>query len=385
MIRRRITATSMLAAVWLIGLMGQQPATLEIVSPLDGAFVSDQVTIEARIRPQERSADVTDVSFFVDGKLLCRAANLRQPQCPWDAGAVIRPHAIRVVATLASGERLVATTRTQEVDVAESVDVQVVQVNASVQDGGGNFVTGLTRERFRVTESGQPQKVIHFGAEETPLELVIAVDISASMEPAIPDLRAAARQFLDGLKAVDRVTLVAFNSEMFVLTRREAAPAVRDRALDLLRAFGSTSLYDVIIRSIELLSRQTGRRALIVFSDGDDRSSQAKLDQVEQTIKSSDATVFMVGLGRGRDQRTLKQRLTSLAEPSGGRAIFAERPAELGRAFGTILEALKHQYLLGFAPANSARDGVWRPLTVEVIGLNNARVRAREGYFAPRP
>ena len=381
---RSLITTIVAAAAWLIGIAAQQPPTLEIVSPLDGAFVSDQVTIEARIQPQERRAEVSEVTFFVDGKLVCRAADLKQPRCAWDAGAVIRPHAIRVVAMLTSGERLVATTRTLAVDVAEAVDVQVVQVNASVQDRRGNFVTGLTREQFRVSESGQPQKVVHFGGEETPLELVVAMDISGSMEHAIPDLRAGVRQFLASLKPADRVTLVAFNSDMFVLTTRETAPAIRERAVDRLRAFGGTALYDVMIRSIGLLSRQTGRRALIVFSDGDDQSSQATPEQVERTIKSSDATVFTIGFGRGLDQRPLRKMLTSLAEPSGGRAIFAERPAELGRAFATILQELKHQYLLGFAPTNGARDGAWRPLTVEVPGLD-VKVRARDGYFAPRP
>ena len=346
--------------------------------------MSDLVTIEARIQPSERRAEVTEVTFFVDGKLICRAEDVRQPRCSWDAGAVIRPHSIRVTATLTSGERLVATARTLAVDVAEAVDVQVVQVSALVQDRRGNFVTGLTREQFRVSDSGSPQKVSHFGAEETPLEIVIAMDISASMEPAIADLRAGVKQFLANLKPIDRVSLVAFNSEMFVLTKREAVPSVRERAVDLLRAFGSTALYDVIIQSIELLSRQAGRRALIIFSDGDDRTSLATLEQVTRTIKSSDATVFMIGLGRGRDERSLRQLLTSLAEPSGGRAIFAERPADLGRAFNTILQELKHQYLLGFAPTSGARDGAWRSLTVEVPGLD-VKVRARDGYFAPRP
>jgi VWFA-related protein len=377
-----VMATSVLATAWLAAVAGQQPLRLEIVSPVDGAFVSDEVTVEARILPAERRDEVTDVTFYVDGTVLCRTKDVRQPKCAWDAGAVIRAHAIRVVAALASGEPLVATSRTQAVDVAEAVDVQVVQVNASVQDRRGNFVTGLTRDQFRLTEEGRPQTIVHFGAAETPLEVVVAMDISLSMDAAMPDLRAGVKQFLASLNPVDRVTLVAFNTEPFVLTRREADPAVRERAVNLLRAFGSTSLYDVIIHSIALLSRQSGRRALVVFSDGDDQSSQATLAQVERAIKGSDATVFMVGLGRAREAR-LRQTLTALAAPSGGRTILADRPADLGRAFGEILQELKHQYLLAFSPATTARDGAWRRLAVETPGLDT-RIRAREGYFAPR-
>ena len=380
---RQAMVTSVVAGLWIAGTLGQEALTLAIVTPVDNAYVSDQVQLEARILPVARRAEVSDVTFFADGKQVCRSTNVQLPRCSWDAGPVIRSHAIRVVAALASGERLVATSRTGEVDVVEAVDVQVVQVNVAVQDRRGAFVTGLRREQFRIAEAGQPQKIVHFGAEETPLELVVAMDISASMKPALDDLRAAVKQFLASLKPTDRVTLVAFNSEMFVLTKSETSPADREQAVDQLRAFGSTAMYDVIIRSIALLSRQTGRRGLVVFSDGDDRSSQATIDVVVRSIKSSDATLFMVGLGRGREQKELRQTLESLAEPSGGRAIFAERPADLKRAFGDILQELTHQYVLGFAPASARRDGAWRTLTVDLPGLQH-KVRAREGYFAPR-
>src|SRR4030095_15067080 len=127
-----------------------------IVSPPADAFVSDQVTLEAQILPRERRSEVIDVTFYADGKLVCRTADAQQPKCQWDAGAVIRPHLIRVVATLKSGERLPATTRTREIDYAEAVDVQVVQVNASVLDRRGRFVNGLTSDNFRVAEDGVP-------------------------------------------------------------------------------------------------------------------------------------------------------------------------------------------------------------------------------------
>jgi Ca-activated chloride channel family protein len=240
----------------------------------------------------------------------------------------------------------------------------------------------LTSDNFRVAEDGVPQKIVHFAAEDSPLEVVIALDVSGSMGAAIEDLKAAARQFLAALRGNDQVTLVAFNEEMFLLTQRETSPEARNRAVDRLGAWGGTSLYDVIIRSIDQLSRKPGRRSLVVFSDGDDKTSQATLETVQRVIKTSDATLFMVGLGEGREQKKLKDTLELLAEPSGGRAVFADRPADLAKAFAEIVEELKHQYLLGYESTNAKKDGSWRRLMVELPNTNH-RVRAREGYFGP--
>jgi Ca-activated chloride channel family protein len=364
--------------------IGQAPLRLVIVSPSEGVYVSDRVTLEARIEPSERRGDVADVTFFADGRQVCRSADVEAPKCSWDAGARIQAHTIRVVATTTAGDRIVATVRTRAVDVKESVSVGVVQINASVSDRGGAFVRGLTREQFRVTEDGVAQTIGYFAAEEAPLEIVVAMDISASMGAALGDLRTAVREFLQQLRPEDQVTLVAFNEEPFVLTQRETDPALRIQALDRLATFGGTRLYDAIIHALQLLSRRPGRRSLIMFSDGEDQSSQATFAQVDHALKGSDAVMFMVGLGRGREQANLRETMEALAEPSGGRALFAERPADLRRMFVELRSELAHQYLVGYESSNPARDGAWRQLTVEIPGTNY-RVRARRGYFASTP
>ena len=360
----------------------QAPLQLQIVSPPEGTYVSDRLTLEARILPRERRREVADVTFFADGRQVCRSMDVDAPKCSWDAGALIKPHVIRVVATTVSGGRLVATTTTREVDFKEGVDVRIVQVNAAVADRGGRFVGGLTRDQFRIAEDGTPQVISYFANEEAPLEIVVAMDISASMSHALGDLRMAVRHFLAQLRPEDQVTLVAFNDEPFVLTQRETDPSVRAQALDRLSAWGGTTLYDVIIRSLELLSRRPGRRSLIVFSDGEDQSSQATFAHVERALKGSDAALFAVGLGRGREQVNLRETLEALAEPSGGRALFAERPAELDKIFAELRTELAHQYLVGYESTNPKPDGTWRKVSVEIPGTHY-RVRSRQGYFAP--
>jgi VWFA-related protein len=202
------------------------------------------------------------------------------------------------------------------------------------------------------------------------------------MGHAIDELKEAVRQFLSQLRSEDQLTLVAFNDEMFVLTQRETDAAVREQAVDRLSAWGGTTLYDAIVRSLDLLSRRPGRRSLIVFTDGEDQSSQATFAAVDRAVKGSDAVLFTVALGRGREQANLRATLQALAEPSGGRALFAERPAELGRTFAELRNELAHQYLIGYESTNLKRDGSWRKLELQLPGTNY-RIRARQGYFAP--
>jgi Ca-activated chloride channel family protein len=383
MVRAVVVALGLALTAGVSGLAGQEMA-LRIVSPPADGYLSDRVTLEARIEPASRRAEVKEVLFFADGVQVCQSTDIHRPLCSWDAGPTVKPHLIRVVAPLASGDRLVASVRTRGVDHAESVDVRAVQVNVGVFDRRGAFVRGLTRDRFRLREDGVPQTITHFASEDAPLELVVAVDVSGSMGGVIENLKDAVRQFLSQLKPIDRVTLVAFNEEMFVLSRREADPAARARAVDALASWGSTSLYDVIVRSLELLSRQPGRRGLVVFSDGEDRSSQTTLEAVDRALKVSDATLFSVAFGRSRESADLRRTLERLAEPSGGRVVVAERAEDLRRAFGDVLQDLQHQYLLGFQSTNEKLDGTWRRLEIDVAG-SDYRVRAREGYLAVKP
>jgi Ca-activated chloride channel homolog len=334
------------------------------------------------VTPRERHGEVSDVTFYADGRLLCRAASVARPQCAWDAGPLVKPHQIRVVAALGSGRRLVATRRTREIDVNEAVAVEIVQLNALVSDRDGRFVGGLTQGQFQVLEDGATQRILHFQDEEAPLEIVVAMDISGSMGAAVEDLKSAVRQFLAKLKPADRVTLVAFNQEMFVLTQRENDPAKLAAAVDRLTSWGGTMLYDVIIRSLDLLSRQPGRRSLIVFSDGEDQSSQASFAMVDRALRNTDATMFMVGLGRATQVADLRETMAALAAPTGGRALFAEQASQLGDMFVEVVDELTHQYLIGYESSNARRDGAWRMLRVEVPGTSH-RVRARQGYFAP--
>jgi Ca-activated chloride channel family protein len=355
--------------------------TIKVVSPEADSYVTGTVPLKAAIEPSRRARDVARVMFYADGRLVCTLMDPARAECPWDAGTHIKEHVIRVVAELIGGGRVVSSIRTKGLDLGMAVSVEVVQVTAVVSDHG-RFIKGLPQSAFRLFEDNVPQRITHFSSEGSALELVIAVDVSASMTEAMPQLKTSVKKFLSALGPKDQVTLTAFNDNLFTLTRRETSPEQRLRAVDRLAPWGGTALYDVIVRGLQQLSRQPGRRVLVVFSDGDDRTSHATIETVEQAVRASDATLFMVALGGGVRNAKLKSGIERLVDLSGGRALFVERSDQLDEPFTEIIEELANQYLIGYESSNPARDGAWREIKL-TLPDHRYTVRARQGYNAP--
>jgi Ca-activated chloride channel family protein len=351
---------------------------IRITAPENDTYVTGRVVLSAVLEPA--AAAVERVSFFADGRLVCA---VEQPPfaCPWDAGPGIREHVVRAVAQLPGGGRAVTSVRTRGAGIAEAVDVHVVQVSVLVRDAAGAFVKGLEAKDFRLREDGVPQRLTHVANQDTPLEVVMALDISASMAGAIGDVRSSARSFIGALRERDALTILGFNDNIFTVARRETQADARLKALDRLAPWGSTSLYDVISRGVSLLRQQAGRKGLVVFSDGEDESSRLTFDTVEKELQASDAVMYAVGLGRGARAADLTRQLSRLADTSGGRAVMAPDTSALPAAFADVVDELSHQYVLSYSPTNDKRDGTWRALTVEVPG-RDVRLRARQGYRA---
>jgi Ca-activated chloride channel family protein len=355
--------------------------SVRLVSPGPDTYLSGPVLLKAIVEPPPRTREVARVLFYADGRLVCTVLDAARAECPWDAGAEVKEHLVRVVVDLKDKKRVVTATRTKGLEHAESVNVDVVQVTAVVNDGN-RFIKGLPQGAFRILEDGVPQTISHFSSEGSPLELVVAVDVSQSMSPHMPQLKNAVRKFLAALGPKDQVTLAAFNDQLFTLARRETVAAQRLRAVDRLAPWGGTALYDVIVRGVQLLSRAPGRRVLVVFSDGDDRTSHATIANVEAAMRATDSTLFMVALGRGAREAQLRSGIQRLITLSGGRGLFVEKSEHLEDAFADIVNELSNQYLIGYQSTNARRDGSWREISIDVPGLGHT-VRARQGYRAP--
>jgi Ca-activated chloride channel family protein len=371
----------LLVPVFAAAVFAQGTTGLSIVSPTADTLLTGPVVLRAAM-DAALVGRVQSLTFYADGKVVCADVPPTRPECAWNAGADVKPHVIRVVASLGGDARAVATVRTARLDFAESVRVDVVQVAAVVTDRSGHFVTGLDQNAFRLSEDGVAQPISHFAAQNGDLDLVLAVDASGSMGDALPDVKEAVRAFLGALGPRDHVTLIAFNDNMYTLASHETSAAARIDAVDRLVAFGGTALYDVVSKSIDLLATGTGRRAVVLFTDGDDRNSQATLASTEEKLQGSDATLFVVGLGRGASADALRKTLEDLADASGGRVLFAEKAKELREPFTAVVSELSNQYLIGFESTNRKRDGGWRTLKIET-GDKRYRVRARRGYRAP--
>jgi Ca-activated chloride channel homolog len=300
----------------------------------------------------------------------------------------LRPAAV-VVACLAAaaaagqdGPRLADAVRADTPALLPGASAHLVQVAATVTGRDGGRVRGLAPEAFRVFEDGEARELTHFIGHESERELVVAVDMSASMEKAMGVCRDAVRRFLSGLRPVDHVTLLAFNDAVFTVARREASPEARLRAVDRLRAWGSTAFHDAVLRGLGLLERHRGRRALVLFTDGEDMVSHATADDVIRRIETSAAPVYVVAQGRGLREPGLKRVLDRIASVGGGRAFYTDRIEELDGVFSEIAEDLASQYLLAYDAGEAAEAGRWRSIRVEVAGRGLV-VRARQGYRVP--
>jgi Ca-activated chloride channel family protein len=352
------------------------PAAVRIVAPEPDSYIGGTTSLRAAVDP---SLSVDSVTFFVDGRQAC-AVTVAPFECDWEAGQEVQAHQIRLVVGLTDGQRIVRTVRTRGLGFADKVNVEVVQVTVTLTDDEGRFISGVPRSAFRVFEDGKPQTVSYFASAEVPLELIVAVDISGSMTPVMPKLKAIVKGFLAAVPERDEVTLLGFNDTVFALTRKTTDPAERVRAVDRLAPWGATALYDVIIRGIDMLGRRTGRKALVVFSDGEDQGSHVAIQDVERRLQASDVTLYIIAQGRGITQDYLKSAMQRLTVPTGGRTFTTESVDQLQTTFAELLDELSNQYLLGYQPLNSTRDDTWREIRVEVAGHKN--VRARQGYRA---
>ena len=362
-----------------VAASASQEPTLNITSPAADAVASGAMRIEATIAPP---AEFKSVTFFVDGRLVC---TVQQPPlvCPWDPGAIVRGHHVRVVATLADGRRLVDNVRTKDLGYTERVRAEAVLVPAIVTSNG-QFVRGLKKQDFELFEDGVAQPIAALVTEDAPLDLVLAVDISGSMEHALPDVKLAVKQLLSKLRFGDSATLVGFNDTTFIVAEREKDRTTREKAVELLTSWGGTALYDATVKTLDLVSRDWGRKGVVIFSDGDDRNSLTRRDVAMARVQASDAMLYTVGFGGGATVPQLRASLESYAKSTGGRPFFPRDVKELDGVFADVVAELANQYVLSYSSTNQKRDGKWRNIKVQVR-KGNYDIRARQGYRADGP
>ena len=256
--------------------------------------------------------------------------------------------------------------------------VNVVEVYATVTDARGEPVKGLGRDAFAVRENGEPQAISTFVAGEFPLAVAVAIDRSFSMAgDRLAVAKSAARIFLGELRPEDGSMLLAIGSQIDVIGELSTDRVKQFDAVSRLDAFGTTGLYDAVMRAIDAIQTAKGRRALVLLSDGSDRYSSASATDALQRARRSDVMIYPVAIGRDR-----AEVFAQLATLTGGRSFHVRNPKTLPDTVRTIARELRHQYLIGYTPTRPIEpgSGEWRSITVSVDDPN-VRVRARDGYL----
>lgn len=252
-----------------------------------------------------------------------------------------------------------------------------MEVYATVTHRDGQPATGLTAADFRVVEDHVLQTITTFAAGEFPLSITIALDRSFSMAGERLALsKRAARTFIAALRPADEVMVLAIGSE--IETMMPPVPAREAAAWwESIDAWGTTPLYDATAQALDAMQARSGRRALLLISDGSDRGSHTTATDLIARARQSNVLVYPVAIGGTRPPV-----FAELANVTGGRTFFIDDPKRLESELGTLARELRFQYLLGYTPSRAASaDPGWRAIEV-TVSQPDVRVRARDGYFA---
>jgi Ca-activated chloride channel family protein len=263
---------------------------------------------------------------------------------------------------------------------------QIVPLYVTVQDVEKRLVPDLAKEDFDVLDNGVPVTLTLFQNEPEPFSVVVMLDTSGSMTLTIDLLQDAAEQFVIRLMPADKGIVGAFNDKIqfpiadFTNSRDDLVGGIREVDYG-----NSTRLWDAVEASIEQLKRVSGRRVVLVFTDGDDTASKIGLGKVMDEARAAETMIYAIGLqsvyfnGQRQVRSQPDKGLRKIADETGGGYFELKRTDDLGPTFTRVAQELHSQYVLGFAPAT---DGKLHKLEVRVK-KPGMTARARKSYLAP--
>jgi VWFA-related protein len=283
-------------------------------------------------------------------------------------------------------------------------NVTVVNVQFTVKDKHGALIPNLTKERFDLLEEGKPQTIKYFSAQnDLPITLGLLIDSSKSMERTLPEEKVVAGGFLQKvLSNKDLAFVISFDISVDLLqdltnnmhqlrTGLEKArintntagigPMGNPGPVPTARNNQGTLLFDAVyLAADEVLSKQVGRKAMVILTDGDDVGSRLRLKDSIEAAQKADVVTYVLLITDPMYPSNYGD-MSKLAEQTGGRIISVNNPDKLDKAFAEIAAELRSQYTLGFSPTNPVNDGKFRRL--EVKSKDGYKVQARKGYYPP--
>ncbi|MBI2956213.1 MAG: VWA domain-containing protein [Acidobacteria bacterium] len=308
----------------------------------------------------------------------------------------------------------------EEAPYALKVDVPLVNVDLTVVDRNGNFVTGLQKEHFRVYEDGAEQEIVAFAPSEAPLTTVLVVETTPAIGYLVWDNLDAAYYFLRQIRKGDWVGLVSFDfkprvevdftqdsQEIYAALRRLAYPA----------GFRESNTFDAIADTLDRMKDIEGKKSIIVIGTGVNSFSRHSWDDIQKLVREHRAVIFGIGMSfalqmyyerreaYGISSTTARMnlqiadvQLRALSEQTGGRAYFPRFITEMPGIYQEIGGMLRNQYSVAFRPRELKRDGKFHKIQIKLVGpdgkplkvvdQNGKQVKyeiyAREGYYAPQ-
>ena len=294
------------------------------------------------------------------------------------------------------------------------INAELVQLHVRVIDRNNRPINNVRQDEFHVFEDGVAQKIETFTREEVPISYGLAVDTSGSLRSQLQSVIDAGKSIINSNKPGDETFLVRFISSDKIETVQDFTDK-KDLLIDGLDSFyvegGQTAIIDAVYLSAEHVSEykkggegDRRRRALIVITDGEDRNSFYKQEQLFARLREDDVQIFVIGFVNELDKEAGFIRksprdkavnlINKLASETGGRAFFPDSIAELPQIANEIIRDMRTQYVIAYNPTNKTQDGTFRAIKVNVdqpsdsekrIALTRTgRLARKEGTSAPR-
>ena len=315
-------------------------------------------------------------------------------------------------------------TAAQENEPHIHVNVDLVQLNVAVTDAKGDYITGLRPQDFVVTEDGIKEKIATFAEGNEPARRVVDIapadgKLSAQADSAVATPGGGAPQTLgsmvaganvfilfdtsnymyrgfvfaqdaiaDFVRSLETADKIAFYSYSRDLSRASSLTADRSQVLRGVRttvAGDDAALYNCLLLTVKDAARYTGRKVVVVFSNGPDNSSMVPPEDVAELAQSTGIPIYMISTQLARLEPVSTAVFERMSAATGGKAYFAKNWRDEKAAFASIRADLGHLYGLSYYPQANPNRG-WRAITVKLVGehLKKYNIRTRNGY-RPQP
>jgi len=281
-------------------------------------------------------------------------------------------------------------------DAVIMVHSDLVLIPVTVTDRSGKTVLGLEKEQFQLFENAAQQEITHFAAEDAPISIGIVFDASDSMQPKMAKAREAVNSLLNNANPDDEFFLVRFSSEARLMVPMTSHVEDIRNAMGYMRISGTTALLDgVRLAMNEMQQARNTRKAIVIISDGEDNSSRWTVGELKSAVREKDILIYSIGIDDAPTAYTeCRARphcgaplLSEISSETGGRLFEVNQVKQLPDVAAKIAGWLRTQYVLGYVPTHTERDGTYRRVELKVQrpkGFPKLYVIWRQGYYAPK-